>query len=106
MALEFTDSNFEELVLKSDKPVVVDFWAEWCGPCRMVGPVVQEIAAEYEGKAVVGKLNVDQNAQVSMKYGIRSIPTILFFKNGEVVDRSVGAVPKSQLTQKLDGQLA
>ncbi len=106
MALEFTDSNFEELVLKSDKPVVVDVWAEWCGPCRMVGPVVQEIAAEYEGKAVVGKLNVDQNAQVSMKYGIRSIPTILFFKNGEVVDRSVGAVPKSQLTQKLDGQLA
>lgn len=106
MALEFTDSNFEELVLKSDKPVVVDFWAEWCGPCRMVGPVVQEIAAEYEGKAVVGKLNVDQNAQVSMKYGIRSIPTILFFKNGQVVDRSVGAVPKSQLTQKLEGQLA
>lgn len=106
MAIEFTDNNFEELVLKSDKPVVVDFWAEWCGPCRMVGPVVQEIAAEYEGKAVVGKLNVDQNAQVSMKYGIRSIPTILFFKNGEVVDRSVGAVPKAQLTQKLEGQLA
>ncbi len=106
MALEFTDSNFEELVLKSDKPVVVDFWAEWCGPCRMVGPVVEEIGKEYEGKAVVGKLNVDNNAQVSMKYGIRSIPTILFFKNGEVVDRSVGAVPKAQLTQKLDGQLA
>ena len=106
MALEFTDSNFEELVLKSDKPVMVDFWAEWCGPCRMVGPVVQELAAEYEGKAVVGKLNVDNNAQVSMKYGIRSIPTILFFKNGEVVDRSVGAVPKAQLAQKLDGQLA
>ncbi|MBK6832384.1 MAG: thioredoxin [Flavobacteriales bacterium] len=106
MALEFTDSNFEELVLKSDKPVMVDFWAEWCGPCRMVGPVVQELAAEYEGKAVVGKLNVDNNAQVSMKYGIRSIPTILFFKNGQVVDRSVGAVPKAQLTQKLEGQLA
>ena len=106
MALEFTDSNFEELVLKSDKPVMVDFWAEWCGPCRMVGPVVQELAAEYEGKAVVGKLNVDNNAQVSMKYGIRSIPTILFFKNGELVDRSVGAVPKAQLAQKLDGQLA
>ena len=106
MALEFTDSNFEELVLKSDKPVVVDFWAEWCGPCRMVGPVVEEIGKEYEGKAVVGKLNVDNNAQISMKYGIRSIPTILFFKNGEVVDRSVGAVPKAQLTQKLDGQLA
>ena len=106
MALELTDSNFEELVLKSDKPVLVDFWAEWCGPCRMVGPVVQELAAEYEGKAVVGKLNVDNNAQVSMKYGIRSIPTILFFKNGQVVDRSVGAVPKAQLTQKLEGQLA
>ncbi len=106
MALEFTDSNFEELVLKSDKPVMVDFWAEWCGPCRMVGPVVQELAAEYEGKAVVGKLNVDNNAQVSMKYGIRSITTILFFKNGQVVDRSVGAVPKAQLTQEPQGQLA
>jgi len=106
MALEFTDSNFEELVLKSDKPVLVDFWAEWCGPCRMVGPVVEELSKEYDGKAVIGKLNVDNNAQVSMKYGIRSIPTILFFKNGEVVDRSVGAVPKSQLTQKLEGQLA
>ena len=106
MALEFTDSNFEELVLKSDKPVMVDFWAEWCGPCRMVGPVVEELGKEYEGKAVVGKLNVDNNAQVSMKYGIRSIPTILFFKNGELVDRSVGAVPKAQLAEKLDGQLA
>ena len=105
MALEFTDSNFEELVLKSDKPVMVDFWAEWCGPCRMVGPFVQELAAEYEGKAVIGKLNVDNNPGISMKYGIRSIPTILFFKNGEVVDRSVGAVPKAQLNQKLQGQL-
>ncbi|HRH36725.1 MAG TPA: thioredoxin [Flavobacteriales bacterium] len=106
MALEFTDSNFEELVLKSDKPVMVDFWADWCGPCRMVGPVVEELGKEYDGKAVVGKLNVDHNAQVSMKYGIRSIPTILIFKNGEVVDRSVGAVPKSQLAGKLEGQLA
>ena len=106
MALEFTDSNFEELVLKSDKPVVVDFWAEWCGPCRMVGPVVQELAAEYEGKAVIGKLNVDNNPGISMKYGIRSIPTILFIKNGEVVDRSVGAVPKAALATKLQGQLA
>jgi thioredoxin 1 len=106
MALEFTDSNFEELVLKSDKPVLVDFWAEWCGPCRMVGPVVEELSKEYEGKAVVGKLNVDNNAAISMKYGIRSIPTLLVFKNGEIVDRAVGAVPKSQLAQKLDGQLA
>ncbi len=105
MALQFTDGNFEELVLKSDKPVMVDFWAEWCGPCRMVGPVVEELAREYEGKAVIGKLNVDENAQVSSKYGIRSIPTILFFKNGQLVDRSVGAVPKPQLASKLQAQL-
>lgn len=105
MALEINDSNFEEVVLKSDKPVMVDFWAEWCGPCRMVGPVVEELSKEYAGKAVIGKVNVDNNAQVSMKYGIRNIPTILFFKNGEVVDRSVGAVPKAQLAQKLEGQL-
>ena len=106
MALEFTDSNFEELVLKSDKPVLVDFWAEWCGPCRMVGPVVEELSKEYDGKAVIGKLNVDNNAAISMKYGIRSIPTLLVFKNGEIVDRAVGAVPKSTLVQKLDSQLA
>ena len=106
MALEFTDSNFEELVLKSDKPVLVDFWAEWCGPCRMVGPVVEELSKEYDGKAVIGKLNVDNNAQISMKYGIRSIPTLLVFKNGEIVDRAVRAVPKSTLVQKLDSQLA
>ena len=105
MAIELTDANFDELALKSDKPVMVDFWAEWCGPCRMVGPVVEELSKEYDGKAVVGKVNVDNNPGISMKYGIRSIPTILFFKNGEVVDRSVGAVPKSQLSQKLDGQL-
>ena len=106
MAVEFNDSNFEELVLKSDKPVLVDFWAEWCGPCKMVGPVVEEVANDYEGKAVVGKVNVDQNPTISAKYGIRSIPTILFIKNGEVVDKSVGAVPKKTLSDKLDAQMA
>lgn len=105
MALEFTDSNFEEQVLKSDKPVLVDFWAEWCGPCRMVGPVVEELSNDYSGKAVVGKVNVDQNPGVAAKYGIRSIPTILFFKNGEVVDKSVGAVPKAALADKLNAAL-
>lgn len=102
MALEITDANFEEVVLKSDKPVLVDFWAEWCGPCRMIGPIVEEMAGEYEGKAVIGKVNVDENPEISMKFGIRNIPTILFVKNGEVADKSVGAVPKGQLTSKLD----
>ncbi|MEZ4722722.1 MAG: thioredoxin [Flavobacteriales bacterium] len=105
MALEFTDSNFDEQALKSDKPVMVDFWAEWCGPCRMVGPIVEEVANEYGDKAVVGKLNVDNNPNVAMKYGIRSIPTILFLKNGEVVDRQVGAVPKAALVKKLEAHL-
>jgi thioredoxin 1 len=106
MALEITDSNFEELVLKSDKPVLVDFWAEWCGPCRMVGPVVEEIAKEYEGKAVVGKLNVDHNPKVATEFGIMSIPALLFFKNGQVVDKQVGAVPKHVLVNKLESQMA
>ncbi|MBL4715487.1 MAG: thioredoxin [Bacteroidia bacterium] len=105
MAVEFTDANFEELVEKSDKPAIVDFWAEWCGPCRMVGPLVEELADEYEGQAVIGKLNVDRAPQVSQKYGIRNIPTVLFFKNGEVVDKQVGAVPKSELEKKLKAQL-
>ena len=102
MAVEITDANFEELVLKSDKPVVVDFWAEWCGPCRMIGPVIEEMSNEYEGKALIGKVNVDLNPGVSAKFGVRNIPTILFIKGGEVADKSVGAVPKAQLASKLD----
>lgn len=105
MAVEFTDDNFEELALKSDKPVVVDFWAEWCGPCRMVGPLVEEMATEYEGKAVIGKVNVDNSPGISAKYGIRNIPTVLFLKNGEVVDKQVGAAQKSVFVDKLEAQL-
>jgi len=105
MTIEITDSNFEEVVLKADKPVLVDFWAEWCGPCRMVGPVVEELSNEYEGKAVIGKVDVDNNPEVSMKFGIRNIPALLFFKGGEIVDKQIGAVPKSVLAEKLDKQL-
>ncbi|MBL7112617.1 MAG: thioredoxin [Bacteroidales bacterium] len=105
MALEVTDQNFEEIVMKSDKPVIVDFWAEWCGPCRMVGPIVEEIGEEYKDKAVVTKLNVDSNPGTTAKFGIRNIPTVLFFKNGEVADKQVGAVPKSNLVAKLDALL-
>ena len=102
MALEITDANFEEVVLNSNKPVLVDFWAEWCGPCRMIGPIVEEMSSEYEGKAIIGKVNVDLNPGVSAQFGVRNIPTILFIKNGEVADKSVGAVPKAQLVAKLD----
>jgi thioredoxin 1 len=102
MALQLTDANFEEVVLKADKPVLVDLWAEWCGPCRMVGPIIEEISKEYEGKAVVGKLDVDSNPAVTSKFGIRNIPTILFFKGGEIVDKQVGAVPKSVIAAKLE----
>ncbi len=105
MAVEFTDSNFEELVEKADKPVLVDFWAEWCGPCRMVAPIVSELAEEYKDKVIVGKVDVDSNPDVAMKFGIRNIPTILFFKNGEIADKQVGAVPKSVLAEKLDNLL-
>ena len=103
-ALEITDANFEE-VLSGDKPVLVDFWAEWCGPCKMIGPLVDQLAEEYDGKAVVGKVNVDNNPTVSAKFGVRSIPTLLFFKDGELVDKQVGAVPKQALASKLDAQV-
>jgi len=106
MAKQFTDSNFDADVLKSDKPVLVDFWAEWCGPCRMVGPIVDELSTEYDGKVVIGKLNVDENPEVAAKYNVRSIPTLLIFKNGELVDKQVGVVPKSTLAKKLDAQMA
>jgi thioredoxin 1 len=101
MTVEVTDSNFDTVVLQSDKPVLVDFWAEWCGPCRVIGPLVKEIAEEYGDKVVVTKLDVDSNPAVTNKFGIRNIPTVLFFKNGQVVDKVVGAVPKSQLVSKL-----
>lgn len=103
-AIEITDSNFEEIV-GSDQPVLVDFWAEWCGPCKMIGPVVEELAGEYEGKAIIGKVNVDENPETSAKFGIRSIPTLLVIKNGEIVDKQIGAVPKAVLAQKIDAQL-
>ncbi len=102
MALEFTDANFEELALKSDKPVVVDFWAEWCGPCRTIGPSIEQMAIEFEGRAVIGKVNVDNCPEVAGRFGIRNIPTVLYLKNGEVVDKQVGAVAKGALVAKLE----
>lgn len=104
-AIELTDANFNETI-NSDKPVLVDFWAEWCGPCKMIGPAVEELAGDYEGKAVVGKLNVDENPETTARFGVRSIPTLLVFKNGQIVDKQIGAVPKSVLAQKLQAQLA
>ena len=102
MALEITDSNFEETVLKSDKPVLVDFWAAWCGPCRMVGPIIDELSEEYAGKAVVGKVDIDSNQQYAAQFGVRNIPTVLVFKNGELVDRKVGVSSKNDYAQALD----
>ncbi len=105
MALEITDATFEEVVLHSDKPVVVDFWAAWCGPCRMVGPIIDELATEYEGKAVVGKVDVDNHQQFAAKYGVRNIPTVLVFKGGEIVNRQVGVAPKNVYAEAIDAAL-
>ena len=102
MALEITDATFEETVLNSDKPVMVDFWAAWCGPCRMVGPIIDEISAEYEGRAVVGKVDVDANQEFAAKYGVRNIPTVLVFQNGEVVGRQVGVAPKNAYADAIE----
>ncbi len=105
MAFEFTDDNFQETALDTEGVAVIDFWAEWCGPCRLVGPVIEDLAKEYEGKALIGKVNVDVNRDISMKYSIRSIPTILFLKNGEVVDKHVGTATKAFLSEKIDALL-
>ncbi len=102
MANHVTDAEFEEVVLKSDVPVVVDFWAEWCGPCKMIGPIVEELGVEYEGKAKMVKVDVDNNPNTAMKFGIRNIPTLLFFKNGEVADKQVGVVAKAAIADKLN----
>ncbi|HRH59856.1 MAG TPA: thioredoxin [Chitinophagaceae bacterium] len=105
MALEFTDANFDTEVIKSDKLTVVDFWAEWCGPCRAIGPIIEQLATDYNGKIKVGKLNVDHNPNVSINYGITSIPAILFIKDGRVVDKQIGAVPKMVLDKKIQAHL-
>ena len=106
MAVQLTDGNFKTTVLDSDKVAIVDFWAVWCGPCKAIGPMIEEISKEYEGKAVVGKVDVDNNPETAMKYGIRNIPTILFIKNGQVVDKQVGAVPKASLVAMLTKHLS
>jgi thioredoxin 1 len=105
MATEVNEANFDEMVLKSSKPVLVDFWAEWCGPCRLMTPIVEEMSTEYAGKALIVKVDVDSNNSISAKYGIRNIPTILFFKNGQIADKQVGAVAKSSLVNKLNALL-
>jgi thioredoxin 1 len=105
MALEFTDANFQQTVIESDKLSVIDFWAEWCGPCRAIGPVIEELATQYEGKVNIGKVNVDVNPNLSMNFGITSIPAILFVKGGQVVDKQIGAVPKAVLDKKIQSHM-
>ncbi len=102
MAIEITDENFEEIVMNADKPVVVDFWAEWCGPCRLLTPIIEKMSADFDGRAIIGKVNVDNNPNVSAQFGVRNIPTVLFINGGSVVDKSVGAVPEAALTDKLN----
>lgn len=104
--LTATDQNFKSEILDSNKVALVDFWAAWCGPCQMLGPVIEELAGEFEGKAVISKLNVDENPNTAAQYGIRSIPTMLIFKNGEVVDQMVGAMPKNMIAEKINAQIA
>lgn len=105
MAFEVNDVNFDEVVIKSGKPVIVDFWAEWCGPCRIIAPIIEELSKEYSGRAVVVKCDVDNSPQVTSKFGIRNIPTVLFFKDGKVADKQVGAVPKNNFVNKLNAIL-
>jgi len=105
MALEVNDGNFDEIVIKSDKPVVVDFWAEWCGPCRMIAPIIEDLSKEYSGRAVITKCDVDNSPQVAAKFGIRNIPTVLFFRDGKIADKQVGAVPKHNFVNKLNALL-
>ncbi len=105
MAFEFTDANFQEVALDKEGVAVIDFWAEWCGPCKMIGPVIEELATEFDGKVTVGKMNVDSNKDIPMKYGVRSIPTILILKNGELVDKHVGVTSKQALADKINAQL-
>ncbi|MDY0097784.1 MAG: thioredoxin [Bacteroidales bacterium] len=105
MALEVNDGNFDEVVLKADKPVVVDFWAEWCGPCRMIAPTIEDLSKEYEGRALVTKCDVDSSPAVAARFGIRNIPTVLFFKDGKIADKQVGAAPKTNFVNKLNGLL-
>ena len=105
MALEFTDANFQSNVLESEKLSVVDFWAEWCGPCRAIGPVIEDLSKQYEGKVNVGKVNLDYNPEVSIKYGVTSIPAILFIKNGQLVDKLIGAQPKANFVKKIEAHI-